>query len=74
MWPNPQSQSSVMNNGWKNLNIGNKENNKKRARKGRQSNLKEFPSKQIFKETVENKLVSASEHVDELRKQYNGNV
>lgn len=57
MWPNPKSQSSVMNNGCKNLNIRDKENNKRRARKGRQSNLKEFPSKQILKKLGENKLV-----------------
>jgi hypothetical protein len=27
MWPNPKRQSSVMNNGWKNLKIRNIENN-----------------------------------------------
>jgi hypothetical protein len=54
-----------MNNGCKNL-LGIQKTITGSAQKGRQSNLKEFPSKQRLKETGENKMISVSKHVDEL--------
>jgi hypothetical protein len=52
----------------KTLTLGIQKTISESVKKGRQSNLKEFPTKQGLKETGENKMISVSEHVDELRK------